>query len=112
MKKAELGKLKTPITIKSVTIGTDADGTQTTTEATVITGKCFWKNAFGNEAVENLRLNLVETATITMRYSSLVTVRQLVYRTGDSVAWEIASVDNIEQRNRWMELKLKRTVKA
>lgn len=112
MKKAGIGKLLTPITIKSVTPGTDADGTPTAPEATVLTARCFWQNAFGNEAVENLRLNLVETATITMRYSSLVTVRQLVYRTGDSVAWEIASIDNIEQRNRWMEIKLKRTVKA
>jgi len=112
MKDAPIGALKAPITIKSVTSGTDADGTPTLTEATVLTARCFWQNAFGNEAVENLRLNLVETATITMRYSSLVTVRQRVYRTGDSVAWEIASVDNVEQRNRWLEIKLKRTVKA
>jgi len=39
-------------------------------------------------------------------------VLQRVYRTGDSIPWEIASIDNVEQRNRWMEIKLKRTVKA
>jgi len=112
MKDTSIGSLKTPITIKSVTAGTDADGTPTVTETTVLTARCYWQNAFGNEALENLRLNLIETATITMRYSSLVTVLQRVYRTGDSIPWEIASIDNVEQRNRWMEIKLKRTVKA
>jgi len=57
-----------------------------------------------------MRLNLGELATITMRYSSLIGVRQLVYRGSD--VWEIVSIDNVEQRNRWLEIKVKRVIPA
>lgn len=112
MKDSPIGKLRTAITVKTVTRSSDTDGVPTESESTALTAKCWWVNAHGTEATENLRLNLGETATITMRYSSLVTVRQRVYRSGDTAPWEIVSIDNVDQRGRWTEIKLRRTVVA
>lgn len=112
MKDAPIGKLKTAITIKSVTSGSDANGTPTAPETTVLTAKCLWQNAHGTETVENLRLNLGELATITMRYSSLVNVQQRIYRGSETTPWEIVSIDNVEQRNRWLEIKVRKMVAA
>jgi len=110
MKEAPIGKLKTSITIKSVTNGTDVNKTPTCSESTVLVAKCLWQNAHGTETVDNMRLNLGELATITMRYSPLVNERQLVYKGSDP--WEIVSIDNVEQRNRWLEIKVKRVIPA
>lgn len=110
MKDVPIGKLKTTVVFKSVTHGNNVNGVLTESVSTILTARCHWQNAHGTETVENLRLNLGELATISMRYSALVDVKQLVYL--GSEVWEIVSIDNVEERNRWMEIKVKRKVKA
>ncbi|MEN6594697.1 MAG: head-tail adaptor protein [Clostridiaceae bacterium] len=110
MKNPTIGQMRVPITVKSVTRGVGTNGNPTEAPVTLFATRCHWSNAHGTEAFENLRLELGEIATITMRYSSLVAVKCLIYYGSD--AWEVVSIDNIEQRNRWLEIKVKRVVVA
>lgn len=71
-----------------------------------------WVNAHGTEAFTALQLSLREPATITCRYSPLITETCLVYRKGDDDPFEIISIDNVEQRNTWLEIKVQRRVPA
>lgn len=114
---ASTGEMHTKITIKAPTKGTDADGFATETDTDVFGGKvwCKWVYQHGAEVFENMRLGLGEVATITMRYSSLVTPRCKVWREGESAAadaWEIISIDNVEDARKFLEIKVRRGVKA
>ena len=59
-----------------------------------------------------MQLQLREPATLTMRYSPKITEQCLVFKKGDSRPFEIVSIDNVEERNRWLELKVQRKVEA
>lgn len=116
-KSASIGEMRTRITVKLPTKGVDTDGFATETDADVFGGKvwCKWVYQHGSEVFENMRLGLGEVATITMRYSSLVTPRCKVWREGESAAadaWEIVSIDNVEEARRFLEIKVRRGVKA
>lgn len=112
MKEPSIGELRTPVAFKSVTRTTNSNGVPSEPLATVLSAKARWVGEFGKEVEQNMRLNLEQTATITIRYSSLVDVKQRVYVGSDPVPWEIGSIDNVRMRNKWLEIKLKRTVKA
>ena len=115
-KDANAGELRTPITIKSYTSTTDSDGYPVQSWVNVFggakTAKCKWVNAHGAEALEAQRLNLKELATLTMRYSPLITAACEIYRGSDPAPFEVISLDNVEQRNEWLEIKVKRKVVA
>lgn len=112
MNEPSIGEMKTPVIFKSVTRATNENGVASEALSTVLSAKCRWVGAFGREAEENMRLNLIETATITVRYSALIDVKQRVYEGSDPVPWEIGSIDDVRKRHKWLEIKLKRTVKA
>jgi len=112
MNEPSIGELKTPVVFKSVTRATNENGIASESVQTVLSAKCRWVGSFGKEAEENMRLNLGETATITIRYSALVDVKHRVYEGSDPTPWEIVSIDDMRKRHKWLEIKLKRTVKA
>ncbi len=113
-KEANAGELRTPITIKAYTATTDADGYPIQSWVNVYgegkTARCKWVNAHGTEALEAQRLNLKEVATLTMRYSPLIAATCDIYRGDDPAPFEVISLDNVEQRNEWLEIKVKRKV--
>lgn len=70
---------------------------------------CKWVNAHGSEVWDAMQLELRQPATITTRYSpELDDPTLLVYRNGDLKPYEVISVDNVEQRNAWLEIKIQR----
>jgi hypothetical protein len=70
---------------------------------------CKWQNAHGNEVFSAMQLQLRDPATITTRYSPLLDdVTLICYRAGDSEPYEVISIDNVEQRNTWLEIKVRR----
>lgn len=71
-----------------------------------------WVNAHGSEAFTAMQLELREPATITCRYSPLIKRTCLVYLADDPEPFEIISIDNVEQRNVWLEIKVQRKVPA
>ena len=116
-KSVRIGEMRTRITVKLPTPGIDDDGFATETSADVFGGKvwCKWVWQHGAEVFENMRLGLGEVATITMPYTNAITVRCKVWREGetaDADAWEIVSINNVEEARRFLEIKLRRGVKA
>lgn len=74
---------------------------------------CKWVNAHGYEVFQSMQLQLREPATITCRYSPLLLDPKLtVYKEGDHTPYEIISIDNVEERNVWLEIKVQRKTGA
>ncbi len=81
---------------------------------------CKWVNSHGKDVYENQRLALGQVATLTMRYSPLVTQKCILWRDGETGtpavptlnAWEIVSIDDVEQRHQYLEITVKRKVVA
>lgn len=116
-KSASIGEMRTKITVKLPTKGKDADGFATETASDVFGGKvwCKWVWQHGAEVFENMRLGLGQVATITMPYTNQITPRCKIWReteTADADAWEIVSINNVEESRRFLEIKIRRGVKA
>lgn len=120
-KSANPGELRTPVFFKSVTRTLDAEGIPGTVEVNVfgedVSGKpipimCKWVNAHGSEVFRAMELQLLQPATITCRYSNLINETLVVYKDGDTTPFEIISIDNVEERGFWMEIKVQRKVSA
>lgn len=115
-KSANAGELRTPVFFKRVLKSVDKDAVKKTTEENIFGEgyaiKVKWVNAHGSDAFIALQMKLSEPATITCRYSPKINVDQLIYRGSDPKPYEIISIDNVEERNQWLEIKVKRKVQA
>ena len=78
--------------------------------------RCKWVSAHGNDVLENNRAELGQTATITLRYTTLIDQRCKVFHENDeqtlSNAWTVISVNDPEDRHRFVEITLQRKVVA
>lgn len=133
-KAANAGELRTSVYFMKIDRQTDNEGFPKEVEINVF-GKdksvlTKWVNAHGSEVFTAMQLELREPVTITMRYSPLINEKLIVYRvreyeeamkagSDDKVkealeraAYEVISVDNVECRNIWLEIKLQRKVAA
>lgn len=115
-KSANPGELRTPVEIVRAEGTTDAEGFLSGGHQNVFgEGKSVmvkWVNAHGTDAFTAMQLQLREPATITMRYSDKVTPDCLIYKGSDPEPFEIISIDNVEERGRWLELKVQRRTSA
>lgn len=116
-KEATIGEMRTKIRIYSQTKGIDVDGFPTEAWANVFGDgdpfcRCMWVNAHGTEVFDNLRLELRDVATITMRYTPLLTPECRIFHEDDPEPYEVISIDNISDRRRLMEVKVRRAVTA
>ena len=115
-KSAGAGDLRTKIEIKKATMTTSSNGYDMPTWTNIfgdgVFAWCKWVNAHGQEVFSAQQLGLEEMATLTMRYTPRLTAACEIYRYGDSKPFEIISIDNVEQRNTWLEVKVKRKVAA
>ena len=71
-----------------------------------------WVNAHGTEVYQSMNLDLREPATLTGRYSSLITPQCRITKVGDPEPYEIISIDDVENRHQWLEIKVQRMVSA
>ena len=55
-----------------------------------------------------MQLQLRQPATLTMRYSPRIQPTMLVYKGRDPVPYEVVSVDDVEDRHRWLEVTVQR----
>ena len=117
-KSANAGELTTPVFFKFPAHIRDSEGCFTNTEANVF-GKdddghdipcmCKWVNAHGTEVFEGMKLDIREPATITTRYSKKLTdPRLLIYKSDDPMPYEAISYDDVEERHKWLEIKVQR----
>lgn len=111
------GERNTKIEIKSLTSTRDADGFPVEKWTNIYGAGVYayakWINAFGQDVLTAQQLGAVDMATITVPYSALITSACEIYREGDTRPYEIIGTpDNIRNRNQFIEMKIKRKVKA
>lgn len=116
-KSANPGELRTSVFFMKTTRTIDSEGYPVETPVNVfgdgVPCKCKWVNAHGYEALQGMQLQLKEPATITTRYSDkLLNPKLLVYKGTDTHPYEIISIDDVEDRHRWLEIKVQRKVGA
>ncbi len=113
-KSANAGEMRTVVRFVRVTRTNDDDGYPHETEGDVFTSPVFvkWVNAHGSEVFEALEQKVKEPATITMRYSPAIDETMILYKGSDARPYEIISVNNVEDRNAWLEIKVQRKVAA
>lgn len=116
-KSANAGELRTNLFFKKIVRETDDEGFNTEIEkdlftradGTAVPVKGKWVNAHGSEVFEAMKMELRDPATITTRYSpKLEDITLTMYKEHDPVPFEVISVDNVENRNTWMEIKVQR----
>ena len=103
------GELRTPIKFVIVTRTTDSDGYSVEVEVEVLKTNCKWVNVHGSEVFTAMQQQLREPATITMRYSPLINQKLILYKGADPRPYEVISIDDVEDRHRWLEIKVPRS---
>ena len=115
-KSANAGELRTPVYFIRTDRENDRNGYPVITEVNVFGEGRYvlakWVNAHGTEAFMAMQMQLREPATITMRYSPLINEQLLVYRGNDPKPYEVISIDNVQERNTWLEIKVQRRVEG
>lgn len=117
-KQARAGELRTLVYFRRVVRGTDNEGYPRKDGEEPVFGRddagleravhCKWVNIHGTEVLSAMQLQLREPATLTMRYSPKIDNTLLVYKDQDPKPYEIISVDNVEDRGKWLEIKVQR----
>lgn len=112
-KAANAGELRTEVYFIRNSRTKDGEGYFTDEEINVfgdgVPCMCKWVNAHGYEVFQTMQLQIREPATITTRYSSkLLDPKLIVYKADDPMPYEIISIDNVEERSAWLEIKVQR----
>jgi len=100
------GELRVEITLSSRETTQDAGGFFQDGTPTTITVMARWINSHGNEAWTAAAAGALEPATVLIRYQSSIDQTWTV--TKGSKIYEIVSIDDIQERHEYMELKVKR----
>lgn len=104
-----IGELRTQITFQEPTVSKDPGGAQSATWANVASNPTVWARwtyDHGQEQVASEAEVAVQRATVTVRYRADVVSTWRVLLDGN--AWRILSVDQVQERNRWTEMRVER----
>lgn len=119
-KSATAGEMRTKITIKRQenTGETDGEGNPIIEWVDIFGGPvwCKWAYAHGEEVFEGMRLNVGQLATVTMRHTAKIDQRCRIWHEkdlqDDDHAWEVVSINDPEDRHKFLDIELKREVVA
>ena len=100
------GEMRTRVVLESRSVSVETGGFQKPGWSTLATVWAKWVNAHGSEAVQAASLGIEELATVTIRWRGDVDATGAVSKGG--VRYEIVSLDNIQERNEFIEMKVKR----
>ena len=112
------GNMNSKICVKRLVESVDSDGYPVKTWNNIFPDYlwCYWINAAGSEVNQYDSVDLKENATITLRYTNLISVRDRVWLYGDEQddehAFEIVTVNNAKNSRKFLELKVRRVVEA
>jgi len=110
------GAMTTKVVFKKQENGFDADGFPVTTWVDIFSSFvwCYWINAAGTELDEYQSTDLKENATLTLRYTDKISVRDRVYVYGEEQteenAWDVIAVNNGKRANKFVEVKVRRVI--
>lgn len=107
---ANAGELRTLVRFIKTNRTKDSDGYPIETEVEVLKTRVKWVNAHGTDVFTAMQLQLREPATITMRYHPHINPKLTIIKGSDK--YEIISIDNVEEKNQWMEIKVQRRTEA
>ena len=100
------GDMQTKVTLQSRSVTTDAGGFQVPAWSTIAQVWARWTNVHGSEAWIAASVEAEQAATVLIRYHSGVDTTCAVLKGSDR--FEIVSLDNIQDRNEYLELKVRR----
>lgn len=102
------GELRTPITLQTPTITTDAGAAQKETWATLTNGTVLakWTNVHGGEVWQSQAVQAVSAATVWVRYRADLTTACSILKGSDR--YQIVSIDDVQERHEYLELKVQR----
>lgn len=98
------GDYRTNITLKRRTLTTDAGGFPIRTLTTLATVWAKWVNVHGSEVWAASTVNAMRAATVTIRYLAGIDETCVIVLDGEN--YEIISMDDIQQRHEYIELKV------
>jgi SPP1 family predicted phage head-tail adaptor len=105
-----VGDLRTQITFQSPTITTDAGAAQKSSFSNVATNPTVWArwiNAHGQEILTGNAMSSVQLATVTVRHRTDITTKWQIVK-DDGTTWQVISIDEVQDRNRWIEMVVER----
>jgi SPP1 family predicted phage head-tail adaptor len=104
----QAGELRSRITLQVPTESKDAGGAQKVTFANATTNPIVyarWINAHGAEVTQNATKS-VQRATVTIRHRTDIKTTWRILK--NSEAWQIISIDPVQDRGQWVELIVER----
>lgn len=102
------GELRTSVVLKKRTITTDAGGFGQESYTTLATVWARWSNVHGSEVWAAQSVQAVAPATVLIRYRSDVDQTCVVVK--GSEIYDIVSVDNIQERGEYLEIKVQKAI--
>jgi SPP1 family predicted phage head-tail adaptor len=104
------GELNIPITLKSRSIitGGSAGGFRIPSYDEIGQVLAKWVNVHGSEVWSSQTVNAMKAATVLIRYQAGLDETCVVEKSGE--IYEIVSIDDIQERHEYMELKVKKAV--
>lgn len=112
MWKPNVSQMTTPIKLQTRT-ETDVNGQPEITYQDKTNAACFcnWKSKGGTESIQSGSLVVEDTAEVVMWYRPDVSEMDIVLL-NHTIPYEIISLENIEMRNQYLLLKVRRVVNA
>jgi len=104
------GEMRTSVTLQKRTVATQTGGFKTETPVDVATVWAKWTNVHGQEVWAAQTVNARQPATVLIRYRSDIDPTWYVVK--DSERYEIVSLDDIQNRHEYIELKVVRVVEG
>ncbi len=107
--KINISDMRTRITFQQPTLGKGIGGAQVTSWANVATTPTVWArwiNEHGQEAMQSDVSRSAQRAAVTIRHRADVNSNWRILKDGEP--WQILSVDQIQDRNRYVEMVVER----
>ncbi len=100
------GAVRTRITLKSRSTTTDPGGFQVQVLTPVKTVWARWTGVHGQEAWAANSANALRAATVLIRYPRNIVIDETMVVSVDGDDYEIVSMDDVQRRHEYIELKL------
>lgn len=120
-KRANAGEMNAKVRFVSIEAGINENGFNTIHETDAfpktVWVKWEWAHGWsrGSEVFESMKNKQSQSATITMYYSPKINTRSYVYLLSEgerAQPFEVVSIDFVDEKRRYMEIKVRREVKA
>lgn len=120
-KRANAGEMNARVRFVNIVSGTNENGFNTLEETDMFSKpvwvKWVWAHGWsrGSEVFESMKNKQNQSATITMYYSPKINTRSYVYLISegeDARPFEVVSIDFVDEKRRYAEIKLRREIIA